>query len=97
MALKQVKSNKISTYYIAFLCFIAARNYYFKESTKKSLKNKSRDTQKESQSVTIKNKNYRDDISSESTNYNQMLKHSHFSKFKQVIQIEINQLRSINV
>ena len=88
MTLKQVKSDEIPTYYIAFSCFIAARNHYFKE--KKS-------TRKSSKSFSIKNKSNRNDILSESTSYDQMLKHSHFSRFKQIIQIEINQLRSINV
>ena len=97
MTLKQIKSDWVSTYHTAFSCFLAAKNYYFKESTRKSPKNESRSTQKEFQSVSIKNKSYRDDISSESTNYGQMLKHLHSSRFKQIIQIEINQLRLINV
>ena len=69
MTLKRIKSDEIFAYHTAFLCFIAARNYYFKESTKKNSKNEFRDTQKESQSVSIKKKNYRNDISSKSTNY----------------------------
>ena len=97
MTLKQVKSDEFSAYQTTFSCSIAAKNYYFKESTKKNSKNKSRNIQKESPSVSIKNINYRNDILSKSTNYDQMLKHLRFSKFKQVIQIQINQLRSINV
>ena len=90
MTLKQVKSDKISAYHAVFSCFIAAKNYYFKESTIQSSKNESQNIQKEFQNVSIKNKNYRDDIWSKSTNYDQMLKHSHSSRFKQIIQIEIN-------
>ena len=86
MTLKRVKLDKIFAYYIAFSCFIAARNYYFKEkeSTRKSSKS-------------FSSKNHRDDILSNSTNYDQMLKHLHFLEFNQIIQIEINQLRSIKV
>ena len=87
MTLKQVKSDEISAYYITFSCFTAARNYYSKESTRNST-NDFQDTQKETKSMSIKN--HRDDISLKSTNYNQMLKHSHSSRFKQIIQIEIN-------
>ena len=41
MTMKQVKSDEISAYHTALSCFIAARRYYFKESTKKSSKNES--------------------------------------------------------
>ena len=92
--MKQVKSDEISAYHIAFSCFIAARNYYSKESTKNST-NDSQDTQKKIKSIFIKN--HRNDISFESANYNQMLKYSHSSRFKQIIQIEINQLKSMDV
>ena len=88
VALKQAKSGEISAYHIAFSCFIAARNYYSKESTTKNSTN-------DSKSTSIKN--HRDDIPPEPANYNQMLKHFHSLGFKQVIQVEINQLKSMNV
>ena len=85
MTLKQVKSNEISAYHIAFSYFRTGRNYYFKD---KNQQKNFQDIQNSSQSVS--SKYYKDDILSKSTNYRRILKHLHSSKFKQVIQIEIN-------
>ena len=58
------------------------------ESIKKNSTNIFQNIRKKTECVFLKN--YKNDISFESTNY----KHLHFSEFKQIIQIEINQLQS---
>ena len=70
MTLKRVQSDKISTYYTEFSCFIAAKNYYFKKnSVRKNSKNEFSNIQKKFQRVSVKNKNHRDNILFKSTNY----------------------------
>ena len=99
--LKEAKSDQLIAFHAAFSCYISFRIFY--DNNKRSFSVFYIDRKTESKkfiifsSISSISKFHRDDISSESISYKQMLRHQHFSEFMQTVKMKIDQLTTMKI
>ena len=99
--LEKAKSDQLIAFYAAFSCYIFFKIFY--DNNKRSFSVFYIDRKAEfkkfifSSSIFSISKFHRDDISSESINYKQMLRHQHSSKFMQTVKMKIDQLTTMKI
>ena len=99
--LKETKSDQLIAFHAVFSCYIFSKNFY--DNNKRSFSALYIDREAESKkstffsSISSISKFHRDDISSESISYKQMLRHQHFSEFMQTVKMKIDQLTTMKI
>ena len=99
--LKEAKSDQFIAFHAVFSCYIFFRIFY--DNNKKSFSVLYIDREAKSKkstffsSISSISKFHRDDISSESINYKQMLKHQHSFEFMQTVKMKIDQLTTMKI